>query len=242
MEQFWIIVFLIFFGQLLGSLIGILKKPNARFLKYSLAFAAAMMLGISLVELIPEALSIAAPEFAVAGFILGALSVVALDRLLPHIHPELCKTPGNMKRCVTMLVVGIGLHNIPEGLAIGIGFALDPGLGIMIALAIAVQDVPENVATIIPLYTLLRKRRTSFAVIIGTILFELIGFLIGFFMLKEMPMAFLAGALGAAAGVMSFISIHELLPGARLRENSFWKSVVMLLGLAIVLVMVLIFS
>ena len=149
MGQFWVITFLIFFGQLLGSLVGIVKKPNARFLKYSLAFAAAMMLGISLVELIPEAFSIAAPEFAVAGFIFGTLSVVALDLLLPHIHPKLCKTPGNMKRCVTMLVVGIGLHNIPEGLAIGIGFALDPGLGLMIALAIAVQDIPENVATII---------------------------------------------------------------------------------------------
>ena len=242
MNQFWIVIFLIFFGQLLGSLIGIVKRPNERFLKYSLAFAAAMMIGISLVELIPEALSIASPEFVVVGFVLGVLSIVALNRLLPHIHPELCKTPGNMKRCVAMLVTGIALHNIPEGLAIGIGFVLDPGLGIMIALAIAVQDIPENVTTIIPLYTLLGKRRKSFAIIIVTILFELIGFLIGFFVLKEMSMGFLGTALGAAAGVMIFISIHELLPEAKLEENRFWKSLVILLGFAIVLVMALFFE
>jgi len=63
-----------------------------------------------------------------------------------------------------MFVIGMALHNLPEGLAIGAGFALTPILGIMIALGIAAQDVPENIATIVPLYGLTKKKMKSFVI------------------------------------------------------------------------------
>jgi len=219
----------------LGSGIGLLKKPSEKFLRYSLAFAASMMIGISLMELIPEALESASAIFVLIGFALGTSIVLALDKILPHLHPEFCKKEENMVRCVAMLVIGIALHNIPEGLAIGIGFALEPSLGILIALVIALQDIPENIATVIPLYSLTGKRRLSFAIVFGTILFELFGFLIGFFVLRDMPSVMLGMALGAAAEVMTFISVHELLPEAKLTENPHGKSAAILAGFAAVL-------
>jgi len=114
---------------------------------------------------------------------------ISFFQLIPEAI-EITPKPS-VKRSVTMLVIGIALHNIPEGLAIGVGFALSPTLGIMVALGIAVQDVPENVATIVPLYGLTRKRMKSFIITTGTILFEVLGFIFGYCFLKEAPSSLL---------------------------------------------------
>lgn len=158
MENLLLIIFLIFAGQILGSLVGLIKKPKKIVLYSSLAFAASMMLGISFFQLIPESLKISSILLVTISFILGIVIMQIVDKILPHINPELMKKEKpSIKRSVTMLVIGIALHNVPEGLAIGVGFALSPALGIMVALGIAVQDVPENIATIVPLYGLTKK-------------------------------------------------------------------------------------
>lgn len=152
MEELLLILFLIFFGQTLGSLIGFIKKPSKTILHGSLAFAASMMIGISFIQLIPEGLKITSSYLIVFSFFVGIIVMGIVDKLLPHINPELLKKEKpSIKRSVTMLVIGIALHNFPEGLAIGVGFALTSQLGVIIALSIAIQDVPENIATIIPL-------------------------------------------------------------------------------------------
>ena len=151
MQEFLLVFLLIFAGQTLGSLFGLLREPSKAFILYSLAFAASIMVGISVFELIPEALEIASYPYALIGFLLGLLAIIAVDRTLPHINPELGKKEKpSVERSVRMLVIGIALHNIPEGLAIGIGFALEPTLGLLIAAGIAIQDIPENLATVIP--------------------------------------------------------------------------------------------
>jgi len=242
MQDFFIIVFLVFVGQTLGALLGLVKKPSRSFLHYLLAFAAAMMIGISAFELIPEALSIAPYYYALIGFLIGLLAIVAIDRTLPHLNPQLGKKEKpNIERNVTMLVIGIALHNIPEGLAIGIGYALDPALGLLIVMGIALQDIPENIATIVPLYALTGKKMRSFAILVGTVLFEVFGFALGCFLLCGMPLSVLSAALGAAAGIMLYISFEELLPSAELRTSPYKKAFTLLLGLVIVALMILVF-
>jgi len=178
MKNLLLIVFLIFVGQTLGSIVGLIKKPKKEVLYGSLAFAASMMLGISFFQLIPESLKIS----SIFLFILGALIMWIVDRILPHINPELMKKEKpSVKKSVIMLVIGIALHNIPEGLAIGVGFALSHELGIMIAIGIAVQDVPENIATIVPLYSVTKNRVKSFNILVTTVLFEVFGFILGYF-------------------------------------------------------------
>jgi len=227
-------------GQTLGCLIGLIKKPEEDILRGSLAFAASMMLGISFFQLIPESLKITSSFLVIISFLLGIVVFRIIDRILPHINPELLKKEKpSVKRSVIMLVIGMALHNIPEGLAIGIGFVLKPQLGVMIALGIAAQDVPENIATIVPLYSLTKKRMKSFIITTATILFELIGFIFGYYILKGASADLLGCSLALAAGFMAYISIEELIPAAQIKENLKVGIISLILGLLCVLLIIL---
>ncbi len=220
MSEFAIIIILIFIGQTVGASLGLIGKPKPVFLLGSLAFAAAMMISMSLFELIPSALEFTSRPLVMISFFVGVIIMMGVDKILPHINPELMrKEKPSVKRSVTMLVIGIALHNIPEGLAIGIGFELDPVSGLVIATGIALQDIPENIATIIPLYALTKNRVKSFFIMTSTVLFEFVGFLIGFFALKGVSEEFLGMSLAAAAGFMTYISIEELLPASDPENN-----------------------
>lgn len=235
MKNMFLIVFLIFVGQTLGSLIGLIKKPKRTILYASLAFAASVMLCISFFQLIPESLKITSFSVVTISFFFGIIIFGIIDRTLPHINPELMKKEKpSVKRSVTMLVIGIALHNLPEGLAIGAGFALNPMLGLAIALAIATQDLPENIATIVPLYNLTKKRMKSFLITTGTILFELIGFIFGYYFLKQASFNILGASLAIAAGFMVYISIEELIPAARIKQNLKISIISIILGAIIV--------
>ncbi|MCK4359576.1 MAG: ZIP family metal transporter [Candidatus Cloacimonetes bacterium] len=236
MENLFLIIVLIFVGQTLGCLVGLIRKPKDTILYGSLAFAASMMLGISFFQLIPESLKII-PFYLMAGsFFIGIVIFLIIDRILPHINPELLKKEKpSIKRSVAMLVIGMALHNIPEGLAIGVGFALTPTLGITIALGIAAQDVPENIATIVPLYGLTKKRMKSFIIVTITILFELLGFIFGYYLLKGTSLDLLGASLALAAGFMTYISIEELIPAAQIKQNPKIGTISIILGIICVL-------
>ena len=240
MNDLLLIISLIFVGQTLGCLIGLIKKPKETFLYGSLAFAASMMLGISFFQLIPESLEITPLYLVIISFLMGVITFRIIDRTLPHINPELLKKEKpSIERSVTMLVIGMALHNIPEGLAIGVGFALTPALGIMIAVGIAAQDVPENIATIIPLYGVTKNKIKSFIIVTVTILFELLGFIFGYYFLKGTSLDLLGASLALAAGFMTYISIEELIPAAQIRQNLKVGVSGLILGLICVLVICL---
>ena len=240
MEDILLIISLIFVGQTLGCLIGLIKKPKETVLYGSLAFAASMMLGISFFQLIPESLKIIPLYLAIISFLFGVVIFRVVDRTLPHINPELLKKEKpSIERSVTMLVIGMALHNLPEGLAIGVGFALTPILGITIAVGIAAQDVPENIATIVPLYGLTKKRMKSFVVVTVTILFELLGFIFGYYILKGMSLELLGASLALAAGFMTYISVEELIPAAQIKQNLKTGLTGLILGLVCVLLICL---
>jgi len=236
MNNLLLILILIFGGQTIGCLFGLITRPKDSMLSGSLAFAASMMLGISFFQLIPESLKIIPFYLMLISFFLGLIAMRIIDRIIPHINPELLKKEKpSVKRSVTMLVIGMALHNIPEGLAIGVGFALTPALGIMIAIGIAAQDVPENIATIVPLYGLTGKRMKSFIIVTITILFELFGFIIGYYILRKTSLGLLGASLALAAGFMSYISIEELIPAASIRQNLKVGITALILGLICVL-------
>ncbi len=236
MNNLLLVLFLIFVGQTLGSLIGLIKKPSKVALYGSLSFAASMMIAISFVQLIPEGLKYA-PLFLIAiSFFAGVAVMRMVDRLLPHINPELIKKEKpSVRRSVTMLVIGIALHNIPEGLAIGVGFALASELGIAIALAIAIQDLPENIAVIVPLYSMIKKKAKSFIILLTTVLFEVFGFILGYLVLGKTSLSWLGASLALAAGFMVYISIEELIPSAQVNKYPKMAAIAMVLGVMCVL-------
>src|SRR6056297_853677 len=104
-----------------------------------LAFAGGVMLAISFLELIPRSIEYSSIFMAILGIILGSGLMFAVDRIIPHIHPELCKQEQgkSLKKTAIYLIIGIFLHNFPEGMAIAIGAVSEPKVGFVIALAIA---------------------------------------------------------------------------------------------------------
>jgi len=253
MDNFIIVLALVFGGQTIGAATGLLFRPSDRLLRASLAFAAAMMLSLSFTELIPDGLGMAPPFVIIASFIAGFAGFGVIDFILPHVHPEFLKadphckiinpktgkkqSEDSVRRSVHMLIVGMCLHNIPEGLAVGLGLAIDPGMGLMIAFAIAIQDIPENLATIVPLYCINKSKSTSFLTLLATVIFELAGFAVGYFLMGGANLEIVGAALAMAAGFMTYISVDELIPSAQFRERPLLASASFALGVAVVLLL-----
>ena len=235
MFDFWILISIIFLGQTLGSLLGLIGKPSDKFLRLSLAFAASMMISISFFELIPEALELVTIGEVLLFFMFGIGVLKLIDLIIPHSHSDV--PSYRLKRCIIMLTLGMALHNIPEGLAVGISFARDTSMGLSVAISMAVQDVPENIAAIIPIHNFTQNGLQSFGIISFTILFQFIGFLVGYFLFKGASNIWLGVSLAIAAGFMTYISIHELLPEAKLEKDKGLKASVIVFGIIVVLMM-----
>ncbi len=217
METLYFIVLISFLGPIIGSLIGVIKKPSKRFMYNLLAFAAGIMLAISLMDLIPEGIEFSGVLVCAVGVGVGALVMYFLDRLIPHIHPELCRPENGreLEKVALFIIIGIFLHNLPEGMAIAAGYVSGEGMaGITIAIAIAIHNIPEGVATAAPYYQATGKRLKAFLLSASTALPVVIGFLIAQFLFAEIPELFLGLLFGVTAGIMIYICADELIPAS----------------------------
>ncbi len=206
-----------------GALFGILgQKPSNRLLAFALGFAAGIMLLISLMEMLPAALHTTgmSPVLGYGMFMLGLLGYFAMDRLLPHQHPQdlLTETrrPVNLKRTAVLLTLGISLHNFPEGIATFVTASSDLELGMGIALAVAIHNVPEGLAVAGPIYaaTGSKGKALFWAGLSG--LAEILGGLIAFVLLgPAVSPVMIAAIMAAVAGIMVALSVDELMPLAR---------------------------
>ncbi|EYE89164.1 hypothetical protein Q428_04005 [Fervidicella metallireducens AeB] len=201
-------------GPIIGSLIGVWKKPSETLMYNMLSFAAGVMLAISFLELIPESIKFSSIWVCVLGIALGTLLMFAVDKLIPHIHPELCaqEQGRNLKKTAVFLIIGIMLHNLPEGMAIAIGTVSDSKISIAIALGIAIHNIPEGICTSAPYYMCTQKRLKSFLLSSVTALPILIGFVIAYFLFKNISYTYIGLIIGITAGLMIYICADELIP------------------------------
>jgi ZIP family zinc transporter len=150
-----------------------------------MGFAGGVMLTVSFLELFTEAVDISGMMWSVAFFALGALLMMAMDQILPHIEfgqwETGIKDRGMLNSGLTV-ALGMSLHNLPEGLVISAGFIHTPSLGLFVALMIALHNIPEGIATVTPLMSagLSRGRALAIATLSG--LMEPIGALLGLLM------------------------------------------------------------
>lgn len=206
-------------------LLMIFGKPGKKVLATLLGFAGGIMLGISVFELMPEAVDIGSMESAVIGFLLGCFMMFGLDKIVPHAHmsgEDELQTENSEKldgvdtkilRMGYLILFGIGLHNLPEGLAIGAGLESSPELGMAIAVAIALHNIPEGLAIAGPLKA---GGVTTLKIFLFTLLAGImtpIGAAIGLIFFNISPV-FVGGSLAFAAGAMVYIVNDELVPQA----------------------------
>jgi ZIP family zinc transporter len=211
-----IIVAISILSPIIGSLIGVLRKPSERFMYNMLAFAGGVMLAISFLELIPESIAISSVLVATIGILLGSILMFGIDKLIPHIHPEMCKQEQGKKieRTAFYLIIGIFLHNIPEGMAIAIGTVSGTKISIVIALAIAVHNIPEGICTSAPYFYVSKKRLKSFLVSSSTAIPVLIGFVLAQELYKYISNDLIGLVIGATAGLMIYITSDEIIPAS----------------------------
>ena len=203
-------------GPVLGSAIGVLKKPSFGYICNMLCFAAGVMLAISFLDLIPESIHLSSRLNCIIGFILGALIMYGLDRIIPHIHPQLCSQEQgcNLERTSVYLLLGIFLHNFPEGMAIAIGAVTDVKVSLSIALAIAVHNIPEGICTSAPFYHVTNKRLKAFIYSSLTAIPIVIGYLIARHIFMDISPKAVGIIIAATAGLMVYITVDELIPNS----------------------------
>lgn len=237
MNYFLAIIILILAGPILGSLLGIIKKPTAKMLSIFLTFAGGIMVFISLIELLPESIKLTNWTIAIVSIIAGALIIWLIDKSLPHINPELAKKEKpNIKRTAAMLVIGMAIHNLPEGLAVSGGFTVVPKLGFLIALSIALHNIPEAIATVVPIFAASKKRFKSFLISSTVAVVEFIGFLAGYFIFKNISPLALGVVVALTAGIMMYLSFEELFPAAKIRKYPVISAITILMSLIFVLI------
>ena len=210
------IVIISVLGPIIGSIIGVVKKPSFMYMCNMLCFAGGVMLGISFLELIPESIHISSVGICVAGIIMGSLIMYGVDRIIPHIHPELCTQEQgcNLQRTSVYLILGIFLHNFPEGMAIAIGAVTETKVSLIIALAIAIHNIPEGICTSAPYYHTTGNRLKSFLISSSTAVPLLIGYLLARYIFSSITPGVLGFIIGATAGLMIYITLDEIIPNS----------------------------
>ena len=133
-----------------GLLIALFGKPHRTVLGFLLAFSGGIMLTVVCRDLLPEALALGNPFSTLAGLCGGIAAMFALNHVVPHIHPNSQESRAFL-RIGLLIGVGIAMHNFPEGLAIGAGYAASDSLGLGLAIALALHNIPEGMAMAGPL-------------------------------------------------------------------------------------------
>jgi ZIP family zinc transporter len=228
------------------------KKISRKLLDSMLGFSGGVMLAASYWSLLAPAIEIAerrpGPSWLppVIGFLLGAAALWALDKLLPHLHLFLPRAEAEglstKWRRALLLVMAITLHNIPEGLAVGVSFgAIEAGheftsLGAAIALAvgIGIQNFPEGVAVAMPLRAEGTSRRKAFWYGQLSALVEPIAAVIGAAVIV-VALPILPYGLSFAAGAMVYVVVEELIPESHSAGNVDLATVSLIAGFSIMM-------
>jgi ZIP family zinc transporter len=229
-------------GPIIGSAIGVLKKPSDRFMHNMLSFAGGIMLAISFLQLIPESIAMSSTGIAIIGLIIGFLIMYLLDRILPHIHPGLCQQEQgkNLKKTAVFLIIGIFLHNFPEGMAIATGFCSNIKVSFSIALAIAIHNIPEGICTSSPYYACTKNRLKSFLVSSSTAIPVVVGFIFAYSLYQYISIELIGLLTAVTAGIMIYISGDELIPVSSRQMTNHHTIFSFMVGILLVLVVNLI--
>ncbi len=226
-----------------GALIGfIFKNISHKFSDIVLSFAAGVMLSAAVLGLILPSLEYGGKLgiiVTIAGIFAGALCLNLIDKLVPHLHKLVgaeveAHNNANLSK-VLLFVTAIAIHNLPEGIAAGVGFGSgDVSGALMIAGGIALQNIPEGMVIIGPMLAAGVTPKKTFVAAMATGLVEVVGTLIGYFAVS-VSTAVLPFALAFAGGTMLYVISDEMIPETHAHGSERGATYALLVGFAIML-------
>ena len=229
------------FGTVLGLLF---KKITHRFSDIVLSFAAGVMLFAAVLGLIVPSIDYGGKYgiiITLAGIFTGAFGLNLIDKLVPHLHKlvgtdnEIHENNANLSK-VLLFVIAIAIHNLPEGIAAGVGFGSgDTSQALIIAGGIALQNIPEGMVIIGPMLAAGVKPGKTFLCAAATGVIEIIGTLIGYFAVN-VSVAVLPFALAFAGGTMLYIISDEMIPETHAHGSERGATYALLTGFSLMLV------
>jgi len=231
-------------ATVIGALIGFaFKKVSHKFSDIVLSFAAGVMLAAAVLGLVLPSLEYGGKFgllITVAGIFAGALCLNLVDKLVPHLHKmvgtdiESHHNEGLSK--VLLFVTAIAIHNLPEGIAAGVGFGSgDTTQALIIAGGIALQNIPEGMVIIGPMLATGVSPRKTFVCAMITGLVEVVGTLIGYFAVS-VASAILPFALAFAGGTMLYVISDEMIPETHAHGSERGATYALLVGFCVMLV------
>ena len=231
-------------ATVIGAGIGFaFKNLSHKFSDIVLSFAGGVMLAAAVLGLILPSLEYGGKfglVITILGILLGAVCLNMTDKLVPHLHGLLGekeeKHRGNDRLNKVMLfVIAIAIHNLPEGIATGVGFGTgNTAEALMIALGIALQNIPEGLVIIAPMLAegISKKRTFFYASLTGVI--EVLGTLIGYFAVS-VSYAILPFALAFAGGTMLYVISDEMIPETHAHGSERGATYALLVGFCLML-------
>jgi ZIP family zinc transporter len=198
-----------------GLMAFFINKISNRMLGMILEFSAGLMTAVVCFELIPEAFKMGGMLLTLAGIIAGVFIIIIIENYIKKIDffKSHHRTSG-LLRAGVLTAIGIALHNLPEGFAVGSGFQASVNLGVTLTAVIAIHDIPEGIAMAVPM------RAGGFSKCKAFILTVLSGVPMGFgallgAILGEISSRFISVCLGFAGGAMLYIVCGELIPESK---------------------------
>ena len=215
-----------------GGLIVVIKRPGKKVLGFLMGLAAGIMITLSFLELMSEALKISGWLLVASGFVIGSLLMFFLDFLLPHKYfsvDEKGVINGRLLESSMLIAIGISLHNFPEGIAVASGYSYLPKLGLVIAIAMALHNIPEGIAISLPAYMSGASKLSAFRLALVSGLIEPLGALAATVFLESFH-AVVPFGLAFAGGVMVFVTLDELIPVAHEHGHEHFTSLGVIVG------------
>ena len=227
-----------------GAVIGfIFRKVSHKFSDIVLSFAAGVMLAAAVLGLIVPSLEYGGKYgliITVIGVFAGAVCLNLIDKLVPHLH-KLAGVDGeahnnaNLSR-VLLFVTAIAIHNLPEGIAAGVGFGSgDTAQAMIIAGGIALQNIPEGMVIIGPMLAAGVKPHKTLILALLTGVVEVVGTLLGYFAVT-VASAILPFALAFAGGTMLYVISDEMIPETHAHGHERGATYALLVGFCLMLV------
>lgn len=231
-------------ATVIGALIGFLfKGMSHRFSDIILSFAAGVMLSAAVIGLIIPSYEGGGKlgiVVTVVGIFTGAISLSFIDRLVPHLHKlagtDTEKHNNSSLGKVFLFVMAIAIHNLPEGIAAGVGFGSgDTSQALIIAGGIALQNIPEGMVIIAPMIAAGVSPGKTFLIAALTGLVEVIGTFIGYFAVS-IASVILPFALAFAGGTMLYVISDEMIPETHAHGSERGATYALLVGFCVMLI------